>query len=161
MSSVAISVGGHSMFQCCDKIKLGIVASSKQFKIRITPRYSKSDNLFDNNEYNLYRNDFPADIKTRGLNDTIVLNALEKAKKLHGNIFNSYNCFSFLHGTIHRGMANIKSCMCICLIGENTHPSNNWSPCSTELDILFCQVWSVLVYGCRCNTSAYYKVKMV
>jgi hypothetical protein len=22
-------------------------------------------------------------------------------------------------------MANIKSCMCICLIGENTHPSNN------------------------------------
>ena len=53
ISYVAISVGGHSMFQCCDKIKLGIVASSKQSKIRTTPRYSKSGNLFDNNEYNL------------------------------------------------------------------------------------------------------------
>ena len=54
----------------------------------------------------IYRNDFPTAIRTRGLNDTIALNALEKAEKLHGNIFNSKNCFSFLHGTIQRGMAN-------------------------------------------------------
>jgi UDP-2,3-diacylglucosamine pyrophosphatase LpxH len=54
----------------------------------------------------IYRNDFPTAIRTRGLNDTIALNALEKAEKLHGNIFNSKNCFSFLYGTIHREMAN-------------------------------------------------------
>ena len=105
ISYVAISVGGHSMFQCCDKIKLGIVASSKQSKIRTTPRYSKSGNLFDNNEYNLQER-FPDGYQNSWVNDTIALNAFEKAEKLHGNIFNSKNCFSFLYGTIHREMAN-------------------------------------------------------
>jgi len=66
------------MSQCCDKIKLGSVASFKQSKTKLHLD-SKSGNRFDNNEYNLYREGFPTAIKTRGLNDTIVLNALENS----------------------------------------------------------------------------------
>ncbi len=130
---MAISVGGHSMFQCCDKIKLGIVASSKLSKIRTSPLYSKSGNLFDNNEYNLYRNDFPTAIRTCGLNDTITLNALEKVEKLHKNfmaIFSIQRIASvFYMGPFIEewptSMEYINSCMCICLIGKHTHPSND------------------------------------
>ena len=129
ISYVAISVGGHSMFQCCDKIKLGIVASSKQSKIRTTPRYSKSGNLFDNNEYNLYRNDFPTAIRTRGLNDTIALKHLKKQKNFMA-IFSIQRIASvFYMGPFIEewptSMEYIKSCVCICLIGKHTHPSNN------------------------------------
>ena len=66
------------MSQCCDKMKLGSVASFKQSKTKLHLD-SKSGNPFDNNEYNLYREGFLMAIKTRGLHDTIVLNALENS----------------------------------------------------------------------------------